>query len=283
MYIPRTNSTNTLMRELIAAGNPPEFIYTGFQTAGRGQAGNGWESEEGKNLLCSIAVESRKTASLKVESPFYLNVLVSVAVHKVVAQLLQRSGLTAKRSYSDSGLTAKRSYSEAVTIKWPNDIYWGDRKIAGILVENTLMGSEVRYSIAGIGLNVNQTEFVSGAPNPVSMKQISGTDFEVNRIMEQLIAEVRRVEAMEREEVWAYYKAHLYRREGFWPFVEREVSLEPTMNARREEAQSIKDQGQGVKVFMARIADICPTGEIVLEDQNGISKKYHFKEIRFVV
>ena len=81
MYIPRTNSTNTLMRELIAAGNPPEFIYTGFQTAGRGQAGNGWESEEGKNLLCSILVESRKT---KDKRPFYLNVLVSVAVHRMI-------------------------------------------------------------------------------------------------------------------------------------------------------------------------------------------------------
>ena len=261
MYIPRTNSTNTLMRELIAAGNPPEFIYTGFQTAGRGQAGNGWESEEGKNLLCSILVESRKT---KDKRPFYLNVLVSVAVHRMI---------NCQLSILNSQLT----------IKWPNDIYWQDKKIAGILVENTLMGSEVRYSIAGIGLNVNQTEWLSGAPNPVSMKQISGTDFEVDRIMEQLISEVRRVEAMEREEVWAYYKAHLYRREGLWPFVEREVSLEPTMNARREEVQSIKDQGQGVKVFMARIADICPTGEIVLEDQNGISKKYHFKEIRFVV
>jgi len=264
MYIPRTNSTNTLMRELIAAGNPPEFIYTGFQTAGRGQAGNGWESEEGKNLLCSIAVESRKTASLKVESPFYLNVLISVAVHRMI---------NCQLSIVNSQLT----------IKWPNDIYWQDKKIAGILVENTLMGSEVRYSIAGIGLNVNQTEWLSGAPNPVSMKQISGTDFEVDRIMEQLIAEVRRVEAMEREEVWAYYRTHLYRREGFWHFVEREVSVVPTMNVQREEVQSIKDQGQGVKVFMARIADICPTGEIVLEDQNGISKKYHFKEIRFVV
>ena len=262
MYIPRTNSTNTLMRELIAAGNPPEFIYTGFQTAGRGQAGNGWESEEGKNLLCSVLMSYQPSAISR--QPFYLNVLVSAAVHRMI---------NCQLSILNSQLT----------IKWPNDIYWQDRKIAGILVENTLMGSEVRYSIAGIGLNVNQTEFVSGAPNPVSMKQISGTDFEVDRIMEQLIAEVRRVEAMEREEVWAYYRTHLYRREGLWPFVEREVSTAPTMNVLREEVQSIKDQEQGVKVFMARIADICPTGEIVLEDQNGISKKYHFKEIRFVV
>jgi len=264
MYIPRTNSTNTLMRELIAAGNPPEFIYTGFQTAGRGQAGNGWESEEGKNLLCSIAVESRKTlldsdghrqsSVLKVESPFYLNVLISVAVHRMI---------NCQLSIVNSQLT----------IKWPNDIYWQDKKIAGILVENTLMGSEVRYSIAGIGLNVNQTEWLSGAPNPVSMKLISGTDFEVDRIMEQLIAEVRRVETMEREKVWAYYKAHLYRREGLWPFVEREVSVVPTMNAEAE------TEGQ----FLARIEEVLPTGEIVLRDQEGKQRKYHFKQIRYVL
>ena len=245
MYIPRTNSTNTLMRELIAAGNPPEFIYTGFQTAGRGQAGNGWESEEGKNLL------SRKT---KDKRPFYLNVLVSVAVHRMI---------NCQLSIVNSPLT----------IKWPNDIYWQNKKIAGILVENAIVGNEVQYSIAGIGLNVNQTEFVSGAPNPVSMKQISGTDFEVDRIMEQLIAEVRRVEAMEREEVWAYYQAHLYRREGFWPFVEREVSVVPTMNAGAE------TEGQ----FLARIEEVLPTGEIVLRDQEGKQRKYHFKQIRYVL
>ncbi len=251
MYIPRINSTNTLMREFIAAGNPPEYIYTGFQTAGRGQAGNGWESEEGKNLLCSILVESRKT---KDKRPFYLNVLVSVAVHRMI---------NCQFSILNSQLT----------IKWPNDIYWQDRKIAGILIENALMGNETKYSIAGIGLNVNQTEFVSGAPNPVSMRQISGTDFEVDQIMEQLIAEVRRVEAMEREEVWAYYKAHLYRREGFWPFVEREVSVVPTMNAGAE------TEGQ----FLARIEEVLPTGEIVLRDQEGKQRKYHFKQIRYIL
>lgn len=254
MYIPRTNSTNTLMRELIAAGNPPEFIYTGFQTAGRGQAGNGWESEEGKNLLCSILVESRKT---KDKRPFYLNVLVSVAVHRMI---------NCQLSIVNSQLT----------IKWPNDIYWGDKKVAGILVENTLMGSEVKYSIAGIGLNVNQTEWLSGAPNPVSMKQISGTDFEVDRIMEQLIAEVRRVETMKPEDVWAYYRTHLYRREGFWHFVEREVSVVPTMNVQSDDVQC-------TKAFLAQIEDILPTGEILLRDQEGKQRKYHFKQIRYVL
>lgn len=235
------------MREMIAKGEWPEgecFLRTDFQTAGRGQTGNGWESEEGKNLLCSILLPPRQNL-------FELNVITSVAVHRMISKL---------------------GISE-LTIKWPNDIYWRDKKVAGILIENAIIGNEVKYSIAGIGLNINQTEWLSQAPNPVSLKQIYGIDFDVEEVAERLLKEVR---SAAKEDIGTYYRAHLYRREGFWPFVEREVSLEPTMNV-------LKDEVQGRKVFMARIADICPTGEIVLEDQNGISKKYHFKEIRFVV
>lgn len=242
------------MREMIAKGEWPEgecFLRTDFQTAGRGQTGNGWESEEGKNLLCSILLPPRQNL-------FELNVITSVAVHRMISKL---------------------GISE-LTIKWPNDIYWRDKKVAGILIENAIIGNEVKYSIAGIGLNINQTEWLSQAPNPVSLKQIYGIDFDVEEVAERLLKEVQ---SAVKEDIRAYYRAHLYHREGFWPFVEREVSLEPTMNVQRDEVQSIKDQGQGVKVFMARIADICPTGEIVLEDQEGINKKYHFKEIRFVV
>jgi len=257
MYIKRTNSTNTLLKELIAKGEWPEgeaFLYTGYQTAGRGQAGNGWESEEDKNLLCSILVERQKTASLKEESPFYLNVTVSVAVHKLLSQQL----------------IAK---SQQLRVKWPNDIYWQDKKVAGILIENAIIGNEMKYSIAGIGLNVNQTEWKSDAPNPVSLKQITGKEFDIDELMEALARAIKKVLVEPEEEVWAYYKAHLYRKVGFWPFVERAVSTQPTMNADK------LTEGQ----FMARIADILPTGEIVLEDPEGIRKKYHFKEIRFVV
>ena len=239
MYIKTTHSTNTLLKELIAKGEEPKFIYAGYQTAGRGQTGNSWESEEGKNLLCSVLLPPRKNL-------FELNVAVSVAVRRVVG--------------------------EDFTIKWPNDIYWQDKKVAGILIENAIIGNEVKYSIAGIGLNVNQTDFVSDAPNPISMKQIYGTDFAVDELMEKLYAEVQR--ALD-EDVWAEYKAHLYRREGFWRFVERPVSIEPTMNASSQEP--IADS------FMARIKDILPTGEIVLQDQEGKERKYHFKQIRYVV
>ena len=266
MYISSTHSTNTLLKELIAKGEEPRFIYAGYQTAGRGQSGNGWESEEGKNLLCSILIKStehrtqsteHRTQDTDLFCPFYLNVAVSVAVHRVIQSVLcQQSGPC--------------SLSEAVSIKWPNDIYWQDKKIAGILIENAIIGNELKYAIAGIGLNVNQTEFVSNAPNPVSLKQITGKNYNLDELMHRLYEEVQK--ALQ-EDVWEEYKAHLYRREGFWPFVEREVTTTPTMNA------DPTAQGQ----FMARIREVLPTGEIVLEDQEGKERKYHFKQIRYVV
>ena len=256
MYIKATHSTNTLLKELLAKGEWPEgerFLYTAFQTAGRGQAGNGWESEEGKNLLCSILLPPRKDL-------FYLNVLVSVAVHKVIRSLLfERSGLL--------------SLSEAVSIKWPNDIYWQDKKIAGILIENAILGSEVAYSIAGIGLNVNQTTFLSSAPNPVSLKQISGKETDIDALMQALMAQIEALEATDEAQVWAYYREHLYRREGFWPFVEREVSTAPTMNAEKG--------AEGI--FLAKIENVRTNGEIELRDQNGNLRIYHFKQVRYVL
>ena len=226
MYVARTNSTNTLLKELIAKGNPPQFIYAGYQTAGRGQTGNGWESEEGKNLLCSILLPPDKNL-------YFLNIAVGVALLRVIG--------------------------EDFTIKWPNDIYWQDKKAAGILVENAIIGNEIRYSIAGIGLNVNQTTFVSDAPNPISLKQIRGQEYDIKRLMNQLFEAVTHVLNEPEQDVWAYYKAHLYRREGFWPYEDKNGT------------------------FKAAIQDVLPTGEIVLRDENNIERKYHFKQIRYVV
>lgn len=239
MFVERTDSTNTLLKELLAKGEWPQgerFLRADFQTAGRGQAGNGWESEEGKNLLCSIVLQPRKEL-------FELNMLVSVAVQRLLG--------------------------EAFTIKWPNDIYWQEKKVAGILVENAIIGNEVKYSIAGIGLNVNQTQWKTNAPNPVSLIQITGKEYNIDELMQGLLAEIERAE---KEDVRAYYKAHLFRCEGFWPFVEREVSIAPTMNA--------ADDGTA---FMARIEDVLPTGEILLCDRQGKQRKYHFKQIRYVL
>lgn len=229
MYIKTTHSTSTLLKELLAKGEWPEgesFLYAGYQTAGRGQTGNSWESEEGKNLLCSILLPPDKNL-------YFLNIAVGVALLRVIG--------------------------EAFTIKWPNDIYYEDKKIAGILIENAIIGNEIKYSIAGIGLNVNQTEFHSDAPNPISLKQIYGTEFAIDQLMNQVLEAVHKVLNEPEEDVWAYYKSHLYRREGFWPFEDHNGAFE------------------------ACIEDVLPTGEIVLRDQQGKERKYHFKQIRYIV
>ena len=226
MFIEQTNSTNTLLKELIAKGQEPDFIYAGYQTAGRGQTGNSWESEKGKNLICSILLPPNKNL-------YFLNIAVSVAI--------------------------LRLFDEPLTIKWPNDIYWKDKKLAGILLENAIIGNEVKYTIAGIGLNVNQTEFVSDAPNPVSLKQISGKEYAIDSLMQDLLEAVHTVLNEPEEAVWSEYKAHLYRREGYWPFANQNGTFE------------------------AQIEDVLPSGEIVLRDKNGQLHTYGFKQIKYIL
>ena len=232
MYIEQTNSTNTLLKEFIAKGQEPEFVYAGYQTAGRGQTGNSWESEKGKNLICSILLPPNKNL-------YFLNIAVSVAI---------------LRTMKGSGLPVTE-----VAIKWPNDIYWKDKKLAGILLENAIIGNEVKYAIGGIGLNVNQTEFVSDAPNPVSLKQISGKEYAIDQLMQDLLDAIHTVLNEPKEAIWSEYKAHLYRREGYWPFADQNSTFE------------------------AQIEDVLPSGEIVLRDKNNKKRIYHFKQIRYVI
>lgn len=229
MYISSTNSTNSLVKEMLAKGEWPHterYLYAGYQTAGRGQTGNGWESEANKNVLCSILLPPNKNL-------YFLNIAVSVAIIRLLGG--------------------------QYTIKWPNDIYYNDKKLAGILLENAIVGSEIKYSIAGIGLNVNQTEFVSDAPNPVSLKQITGKEYNIDQWMKDLFEAINSVLNEPEELVWSEYKTHLYRREGYWPFEDQKGRFE------------------------AHIEDVLPTGEIVLRDKNGQIHQYGFKQIKYIL
>jgi BirA family biotin operon repressor/biotin-[acetyl-CoA-carboxylase] ligase len=250
MYIKQTYSTSTLLRELYTEELPHLYtIRTDFQTAGRGQAGNSWESEEGKNLLFSALLRYN---NIRATEQWRLSMLVAVALWEVLANYLPQ---------------------EQLSIKWPNDIYFGDKKLVGILIENSLSGQYVGYSIAGIGLNINQTEWRSNAPNPISMKQITGQEYKAEELMNEWVHAMANWEAQSTEAIQTAYLQHLYRREGWHTYVEREVSVAPTAIAQ-----------SGIEgAFLAMFAGITPQGELILRTTNNEEKTYHFKQIRFVL
>ena len=257
MFIDETHSTSSLLRETYDDSLPHLFtIRTDFQTAGRGQAGNSWESEKGKNLLFSTLL---RYPDVDAADQWRLSMLVAVAVREAIA--LSLSPLASRLS--------------PITIKWPNDIYYQDKKLVGILIENTLSGGQIAYTIAGVGLNVNQTEWLSNAPNPVSMKQITGEEYDVEDLLKTFLDSLQRWEVASTEQLKEEYVRHLYRSTGWHPYMEREVSLAPTnIHLSTQDAQG---------VFLAQWVDITPQGEWVLRLQTGEEKRYHFKQIRFVL
>ena len=250
MYIPETHSTSSLLRELYQEHLPHMFsIRTDFQTAGRGQAGNSWESEAGKNLLFSTLL---RYEGIHAASQWRLSMLVAVALWDTLAKYLS---------------------PELLTIKWPNDIYYGDKKLVGILIENSLSGQYVGHSIVGIGVNVNQTKWLSSAPNPISMKEITAEEYDIEVLMNEWISSMKSWEVRNTEEIKTAYMQHLYRRNGWHLYVEREVSVAPTAIAKKGIEGS----------FLAEITNITEQGELILRLQNNEEKIYHFKQIRFVL
>lgn len=256
MYISQTYSTNTLLRDDYPDAPHLFTIRAGFQTAGRGQMGNGWESAAGQNLLFSTLI---RPDNLPASQQFDLSMAVSVALWRTVASLL----------------TADEA--EALCIKWPNDLYYGDKKLAGILIENIIQGANISRSIAGIGLNVNQSAFTS-APNPVSLSLITGKSYDIEALLGRFLQELPEVLALPADTLRTDYLAHLYRRKGLYPYQEREVSVLPTNNISPEQAQA-----EHRPVFMAEIVGITDFGQIILRDSEGQEHTYHYKQIRYVL
>jgi len=209
-------------------------VYTDFQTAGKGQAGNGWESEIAKNLLFSMVLYPKQ---IRPDEQFLISQLVSVAIKKALDE-----------------------YTDDITVKWPNDIYWKDKKIAGILIENSLQGSQIKSTVIGIGLNVNQTEFVSDAPNPVSLRQIMGKQQPKTPLLKSICMNIASLyNNLDAEKIRSEYVGMLYRKDGFHSYRENHLT------------------------FQARIVAVHPDGQIDLELENGERKGYYFKEVSFVV
>lgn len=195
-------STNVWLYDKMAENTDVSDIVAvaAHQTAGRGMDKNRWESEAGKNLLFSIAL---RVNFLEAGNQFKISQAVSVAIVETLSQVIDNKQLF---------------------IKWPNDIYYGDKKLAGILIQNTIEGRMMGISIIGIGLNVNQLHYSSDIPNPISLKLITGEEYELENMLNQLIINIKNaVESLrfieKREEINSKYISKLYRYQKWADFV----------------------------------------------------------------
>ncbi len=234
-------STNLTANELIGEEIVSEgtVILAKFQKQGKGQEGNYWESEADQNLLMSVIL---CPAFLKPEKQFVLNKIVSLAVAEFVKKILP---------------------SQNVKIKWPNDIYIDDKKVAGILISNIIKGSIFEYSIIGIGVNINQKEFMSDAPNPISIAQISHKNHDIKQAFLKLnIALTNWYEILRNGFITSIdenYIASLYRFGNYNPY-------------------KISDQ----KVN-AKITGVSEYGHLMLEGDDAQHYECDLKEIEFVI
>ncbi len=192
--LPWVASTNVYATSLLAKSKPSAgtVISTFDQQAGLGQFGSKWHSTAGKNVTMSIIFYPE---FLEVQQQFLLSQFISLAVLNVILE---------------NGI-------KDATIKWPNDIYVADRKVSGILIQNSLLGNKFHYCIVGIGLNVNQEHFPSLLPNPTSMKLETGVSFDLYKIIAQLCLFVERefenLKRGETEKIKEKYSSFLYKKD----------------------------------------------------------------------
>lgn len=234
----KVSSTNDLAEELIKEGKGDDgiIIRADEQTAGRGQKGNSWESSRGMNLTISIIL---RPFFLAPEKQFILSKVISLGLCDLL-----------------------RAYSDNISIKWPNDIYAGDDKIAGILIEHSITGNIIDNTVAGVGLNINQITFDSYLPNPVSLKMITGVESDIDNILRELCSHLN------------YWYTKLL--DGDYSSIDREY-LKFLYRANREAEYRVA----GLKI-KGTIRGVDPFGLLIIEDEGGSLKRFGFREISFI-
>lgn len=235
--VEETDSTNAAIRRCEHPADKEFLVLSAeYQTGGKGQRGNSWESERGKNLLFTI---SCRPTFLPARQQFLLSQAIALSVFDTFRRFVRR-----------------------FSIKWPNDIYWRDRKVGGILIENDLAGEYIAQSIIGVGLNINQTEFRSDAPNPASILQVCGMHCKRRHVLEHILkhfeAYYRLLQQGKMGVVREHYREALFRKSGFHTY--------------RDE------QGE----FSARLHHVEDDGHLILEDSTGRLRTYAFKELTYV-
>ncbi len=232
-----TDSTNRYLKNYIPGeGEEMTVVVADYQTAGKGQGVHTWESEEGKNLLFSILVH-----------PHWVPVRRQF--------LLSEAGALAIKEALDS-------YADGFSLKWPNDVYWNDKKISGTLIETTVDSHGIKRCIFGVGVNINQTQFLSDAPNPVSLAQIVGHEVDREEVLQKIIeAFGRYYELLRRadyQDVSGIYHLSLYRRKGYHWYEDADGKFE------------------------GAFVEVEDDGHLILHDKKSVIRSYAFGEIKFV-
>lgn len=239
LELPLVDSTNNYALELVKTGKIADgtLVWAHEQTAGRGQRGNEWQSGPQLNITLSIVLHPELIA----DKQFYLTKVISLGVAEFVSDMI-----------SDGSL---------VKIKWPNDIYAGDKKIAGILIENILRGDQVGTSVIGIGLNVNQTEF-GNVLKATSFKLITGKKFDIKNCIDHLCEHIEprylQLKTNKQELLDTDYHKHLYRLDKLCDY---------------------EKNGQPFKAILTGVAE---QGKLILKMENGEILSCDFKEVAFV-
>lgn len=238
IHLPETDSTNTFLHNYQGEeGALMTVASTDFQTAGRGQGTNRWESERGKNLTFSIKTHPK---DVPIRRQFIMLEAGSLALKDILDRI-----------------------TSGITIKWPNDIYWHDRKISGTLSECAVSGTHIKSCIFGTGLNVNQQVFVSDAPNPVSLFQITGHTTDRQRLLQQIAERMAHylglIDHGRYEEIDTAYLQALYRR-GQW--------------------HEFSDNNG---CFEGKLTGITPDGRLCITDRQETVRTYAFKEVKFII
>lgn len=244
-----TNSTNTYLKKLIEKKKSvnensisfdiPEFytVSCNFQTDGRGQKENSWFSDSGKNILLSTLIYP----NIDADKQFYVNMAITLGILEFCKKTISYKGFS---------------------IKWPNDIYYNDQKIGGVLIEHTIVSNKILYSIVGIGLNINQVSFPENIPNPVSAIQICGNSFSIDWSIRTLLSSINKCYTERLTDLGELKKEFidkLYRINKPHPYVY---------------------QGE---TTWATITDVNQYGMLCLKTAQGEEIECGFKEISFVI
>lgn len=250
IHLDETKSTNSYMAGIAATAKHGTVVYTDRQTAGRGQRGNSWESEPFKNVTMSILLRPENVAP---NQQFWLSEISALAVERVLSK-----------------------YIGNVSIKWPNDVYYKDSKICGMLIEHSLSGGKINYTIPGIGINVNQRVFLSDAPNPISLANVLGHEVPTSEILDGLVDEILTMcdQLPEKaEEIHREFLSKLYRRDGFHEY-------QSTIRSTSADGLSVLEEGEH---FQARIVNVHPDGMLDLMTTDGHIHTFAFKEVAFIL